>query len=134
MILMRRHVWKISLIVATLVAITLPCVLAQTGDAISSSELSGRIDAGNAPLILDVRTPREYEAGHIPGAVNIPHTELNGRISELESNRNEEIVVHCQSGPRAGIAQSILSRAGFMKIRELQGHMQQWKAGGYRIE
>ena len=134
MILMRRHVWKISLIVATLVAITLPCVLAQTGDAISSSELSGRIDAGNAPLILDVRTPREYEAGHIPGAVNIPHMELNDRISELESNRNEEIVVHCQSGPRAGIAQSILSRAGFTKIRELQGHMQQWKARGYPIE
>ena len=134
MILMRRHVWKISLIVATLVAITLPCVLAQTGNAISPSELSGRIDAGNAPLILDVRTVREYAAGHIPGAVNIPHTELNGRISELASNRSEEIVVHCQSGPRAGIAQSILSRAGFMKIRELQGHMQQWKAGGYPIE
>ncbi len=134
MILMRRHVWKISLIVATFVAITLPCVLAQTGGAISPSELSGRIDAGNAPLILDVRTVREYEAGHIPGAINIPHTELNGRISELASNLNEEIVVHCQSGPRAGVAQSILSRAGFMKIRELQGHMQQWKAGGYPIE
>lgn len=134
MILMRRHVWKISLIVATLVAITLPCVLAQTGDAISPSELSGRIDAGNAPLILDVRTVREYEAGHIPGSVNIPHTELSGRISELASNRNEEIVVHCQSGPRAGIAQSILSRSGFTKIRELQGHMQQWKARGYPIE
>ncbi len=134
MILMRRHIRKNSLIIAAFVAITLSCVLAQTGDSISPLELSGRIGTGNAPIILDVRTPREYEAGHIPGAVNIPHTELSGRISELESNRNEEIVVHCQSGARAGIAQSILSRAGFTKIHELQGHMLQWKAGGYPIE
>ncbi len=134
MILMRRHVWKISLIVATLVAITLPCVLAQTGDAISSSELSGRIDAGNAPLILDVRTVREYEAGHIPGAVNIPHTDLRDRLSELISHLNEEIVVHCQTGPRAGVAQSILLQAGFTQTRELEGHMQKWKANGYPIE
>ncbi len=123
-----------SLIVIALVALTLAGGLARAGDTIAPAELANRIDTHNAPLILDVRTPGEYAAGHIPGAVNIPHTELSGRISELESNRNEEIVVHCQSGPRAGIAQSILSRAGFTKIRELQGHMQQWKAGGYRIE
>jgi rhodanese-related sulfurtransferase len=131
---MRLYIWKYSLIVAALVALTFACALVQAGDTIAPSELADRINTDNAPLILDVRTPGEYATGHIPGAVNIPHTELRDRLSELMSHQNEEIVVHCQTGPRAGVAQSILSQAGFMQIRELEGHMQQWKASGYPIE
>ncbi len=103
----------------------LACVPAKAGDTIAPSELAGRIGTGNTPLILDVRTPGEYAAGHIPGAVNIPHTELRDRLSEVISHQDKEIVVHWQTGPRAGVAQSILSQAGFTQIRELEGHMRQ---------
>ncbi len=131
---MRLHIWKYGLIVTAFVVLTFACALVQAGDTIAPSELIDRINTVKAPLILDVRTSEEYATGHIPGAVNIPHRELHDRISELMSYQNEEIVVHCWSGPRAGIAQSILSQAGFMQIRQLEGHMQQWKAGGYPIE
>ncbi len=131
---MRLYIWKYSLIVIALVALTLAGGLARAGDTIAPAELANRIDTHNAPLILDVRTPGEYAAGHIPGAVNIPHTDLRDRLSELISHLNEEIVVHCQTGPRAGVAQSILLQAGFTQTRELEGHMQKWKANGYPIE
>jgi len=128
---MRLYVGKYSLIVTGLVALTFACSLARAGDTIAPSELAERINTAKAPLILDVRTSGEYATAHIPGAVNIPHGALQDRLSELMSHQNEEIVVHCQSGYRAGIAQSVLSEAGFKRIRELEGHMQQWKAGGY---
>ncbi len=131
---MRLYIWKYGLIVTGLVALTLACGPARAGDTITPSELANRIDTHNAPLILDVRTPGEYAAGHIPGAVNIPHTDLRDRLSELISHLNDEIVVHCQMGPRAGVAQSILLQAGFTQTRELEGHMQKWKTNGYPIE
>jgi len=131
---MRLYIWKFSLPVAALVTMALECVPANAGDSIAPSELADRIGTSNAPLILDVRTPGEYAAGHIPGAVYIPHTELRDRLSEVISHQDREIVVHCQMGPRAGVAQSILSQAGFTQIRELEGHMRQWNASGYPIE
>lgn len=98
---------------------------------ISPAELEKRIEAGNAPVVLDVRTPAEYEAGHIPGAINIPHTELASRLGELGPDHDEEIVVHCQSGRRASMAEGVLHDAGFERILDLDGHWKAWKEGGY---
>ena len=103
-------------------------------DVITSAELAMRIDAGTAPLILDVRTPEEYAAEHIPGAINISHTELDERLPELASYKHEEIVVLCVSGKRTALAAEILLEAGFADIRDLKGHMQQWTANGYPLE
>jgi rhodanese-related sulfurtransferase len=105
-----------------------------TDDVMPSAELAARIEAGTAPLILDVRTPEEYAAEHIPGAVNISHTELAGRLAELDAYKNKEIVVHCRSGKRAGLAETVLSDAGFTGIRDLEGHMLQWQENGYPVE
>jgi len=63
-----------------------------------------------APLI-DVRTPREYEAGRIPGAINIPLEELRNRLSEIP--RNRPVVVHCQVGMRGYMATLVLRQNGF---------------------
>jgi rhodanese-related sulfurtransferase len=49
-------------------------------------------------------------------------------------DKDREIVVHCWIGPRASFAQSILLQTGFRHLRELEGHMRQWQAGGYPIE
>lgn len=105
-----------------------------TDDVIASSELVARIESGSAPLVLDVRTPEEYATGHIPGAINITHTELGDRLSEIEEHRNDEIVVHCRSGKRAGLAETVLLEAGFTRVRDLDGHMLQWQGNGYPIE
>lgn len=62
-------------------------------------------------VLLDVRTPGEFAAGHIPGAVNVPVDELRGRLGELP--RDREIVAYCQVGQRGYLATRILRHAGF---------------------
>jgi rhodanese-related sulfurtransferase len=111
------------------------CVQEPVGEAsITAADLDALIVAGNAPFILDVRTQKEFAEGHIPGAVNIPHSELETRIAELDGHENDTIVLHCRSGRRAVTADEILQANGFMKITELEGHMLDWEAGGHPVE
>jgi len=106
---------------------------APTGE-ITQLELSERISNGTAPVILDVRSADEFAAGHLPGAINIPHTAVGERVSELGVATTDEIVVHCFSGKRAGIAQTTLDGMGFTNLRHLDGDWQGWQAGGLPVE
>ena len=103
-------------------------------DDISQQQLLTRMESNTAPLILDVRQPDEYAAGHVPKALNIPHTDLEKRLSELNGKKDEEIVVYCESGRRAAIAQGILKQAGFVKILHLDGDMKKWRAQNLPLE
>jgi rhodanese-related sulfurtransferase len=67
--------------------------------------------ANGRPLLVDVRTPQEYDRGHIPGALNIPVDELRSRLGELPHDR--EVAVYCQVGQRGYLATRILAQAGF---------------------
>ena len=102
--------------------------------SITAEELAEKIQFSQAPLILDVRSKEEYAGGHIPGAINIPHAELPDRLSEIDAAKTDEIVVYCRSGYRARIAEKILIEAGYSDVRDLAGHMNAWKSGGYPIE
>jgi NADPH-dependent 2,4-dienoyl-CoA reductase/sulfur reductase-like enzyme/rhodanese-related sulfurtransferase len=79
---------------------------------VSVEELPAADAAGadGQPLLLDVRTPREFAAGHIPGAVNIPVDELRSRLGELP--RGRRIAVYCQVGQRGYLATRMLLQAG----------------------
>jgi NADPH-dependent 2,4-dienoyl-CoA reductase/sulfur reductase-like enzyme/rhodanese-related sulfurtransferase len=72
---------------------------------------SGDASTEQPPLLLDVRTPQEFAAGKIAGAVNIPLDELRSRLAELP--RQRAIAVYCQVGQRAYLATRILKQAGF---------------------
>ncbi len=63
------------------------------------------------PFLADVRTPQEFAAGHIPGAVNVPVDELRSRLGEIPKDR--EIAAYCQVGQRGYLATRILRQAGF---------------------
>lgn len=82
-------------------------------------------------VYVDVRTPEEFSAGHVEGAINIPHTEMGQRYEELEPYAGEghEIVVYCRSGRRSGIAQQILEREGFGNV-ENGGGLRDLRAQG----
>jgi len=97
---------------------------------ISQQQLLKRLGTDTAPLLLDVRRPDEFAAGHIPKAINIPHTELDKRVDELRTNMNNEVVVYCEGGRRAAIAEGILKQAGFTKIMHLEGDMKAWRQHG----
>jgi rhodanese-related sulfurtransferase len=75
-------------------------------------------------VILDVRNLEEYEAGSIPGALNIPLGQLRKRLAELPKDR--EIIVHCQTGQRSYFAARILAQEGFT-VRNLTGSYRTWE-------
>lgn len=85
-------------------------------------------------LILDVRSSSEYADGHIPGAINIPHDELQDRINEITANQASSVVVYCRSGHRAGLAANILAEHHFSNVLLLEGHMKGWQAAELPIE
>jgi rhodanese-related sulfurtransferase len=119
-----------------LVAIVSSCARGHTpaGSTIEPSELAARISSGSAPTILDVRTPEEFASGHIQGAFNVPLDQLPDRLASLKLLPGQEIVVHCQRGGRAKSAESILRQSGYTQVRDLSGHMEAWKGGGYPVE
>ena len=102
--------------------------------SIEPSELAARISSKEAPFILDVRSPDEFVSGHIPGAVNVPVHELSERLVALGLSPKDEIVVHCERGGRAEVAESMLRTSGYTGVRDLSGHMAAWRAGGYPLE
>lgn len=84
---------------------------------------------GARPLVLDVRGEDEFAAGHVPGALNIPHDRLAERLSDLgrlAGGGDREVVVYCRSGRRAALALETLKNAGFRRLAHLQGDYPGW--------
>ena len=100
---------------------------------IAPADLVARLSADRAPVLLDVRTPEEFAAGHIPGAINVPYDELASRLAELAEYRDAEVVVYCRTGRRARIAEATLQEAGFSAVSDLDGHMHEWTAARYPV-
>jgi rhodanese-related sulfurtransferase len=98
--------------------------------SIDPSELYERIKAGTAPAILDVRSPAEFAAGHVPGASNVPFSSVWHSSVALRVPASDPVVVYCGHGPRAYIAAAALFRRGFRKIILLRGHMAGWRRVG----
>lgn len=99
--------------------------------AIDAKTLTERQAWGDRELVvLDVRTPEEYAAGHVPGAINIPHTALAARLAELEGHRERDIVVYCRSGNRTQLAIAELRKAGFKRLLHLEGDYLRWAEEG----
>jgi phage shock protein E len=90
------------------------------------------IDEGSVK-ILDVRTKEEFKGGHLLGAVLIPVSEINQRISELSSLKDSDLLVYCHSGGRSISASQALRRLGFTKVHNLQGGVTAWSGMGHLL-
>ena len=109
------------------------CALAAPAD-ISREEVQ-RLQQGKAPLlVVDVRSPEEYAAGHLPGAMNIPYDQMAVRIDELSAFRDHgQVVLYCRSGRRVEIAAATLEEAGFGNLRHLEGDFPGWQQAGLPV-
>ena len=87
-------------------------------------ELQKQIDAGKAPIILDVREPQEYQINKIAGSTLIPLGELPQRYQELDPDK--EIVTQCKMGQRSAKAADFLRTVGFTKVKNLRGGILAW--------
>ncbi|MEY3426510.1 MAG: hypothetical protein RL679_1868 [Bacteroidota bacterium] len=92
---------------------------------VSQTEFKTLIKAGNGQL-LDVRTPGEFNAGHIKNADNIDFTGSDFREKVATLDREKPVLIYCHSGNRSGKASLILKELGFKEIYDLQGGYSNW--------
>lgn len=92
--------------------------------------LQERLSSEEAPRILDVRTPAEFESSHIPGSYNVPLDNLKEHRAELRRHLDEDVVLVCRTGGRAEQAEKALSEVGLPGLRVLEGGMLAWESAG----
>jgi rhodanese-related sulfurtransferase len=91
------------------------------------------VESGGGPRLIDVRTPGEFEAAHIPGSYNVPLDLLREHRAELRHHLDEQVVLICRSGQRAAQAEQALAAAGLPNLRLLDGGMTAWQAAGGHV-
>ena len=84
--------------------------------------------------VVDVRSPEEFAAGHVPGAVNLPLERLQTDPVGAGLQPDEAVVLYCVAGPRSLRAAAALQARGFTAVQQLAGHFEGWKAAGQPIE
>ena len=95
---------KTALVVFTIATVSLSCSQSRDWEIVKIDENS---------TIIDVRTAREYRAGHLKNAINLPHTEIGAKIADYVENKEDKITLYCKSGRRSGIAKKILADIGY---------------------
>jgi len=101
---------------------------------IDSKEALNLIENDRDILIIDVRTPREFNAGHIKGAknINIADSDFQSQIDELE--RDSTYLVYCRTGNRSGKAIKLMKQLDFKSIYHLQHGITEWVGEGNPVE
>jgi len=85
-------------------------------------------------LLIDVRDPAEFAAGHIPHARNVPAAEVGTRLKEFEKHKAKPIIVHCRNGQRSGAATNAFRKAGFTEAVKLRDGLTAWEQANLPIQ
>lgn len=93
-------------------------------ERITAVALEEQLASPKSPLVIDVRSEKEWEAGHIAGSTNIPLNHLHDRLAEIPHDRT--LVVHCEGGYRSAIAASLLAAAGRRDVLDMVGGFKAW--------
>lgn len=101
-----------------------------TGSVISPQDYQSRFASADH-LLIDVRTPEEFNSGHIAGAINIPLDTISSRMGEIPTDR--DVVLYCRSGNRSNQARQLLNGQGYTRIYDLGGIIA-WQAAGNPVE
>jgi len=102
--------WTPLLIIAAIVAVVF--VMKRAGQISARDALAHLKDGA---LVVDVRSPGEFNAGHLSVAMNIPLDEIETAMPRRVKDKNQVVLLHCQSGMRSGMAQRKLRRMGYAK-------------------
>lgn len=100
---------------------------------LTQQQAQEKIKAGSITTI-DVRSAGEYSAGHVPGAINVPHDAIASQLEQIKHLKGQPVMLYCRSGRRAEMAETTLSELGFSQIYHLQGDMMEWDKNQLPIE
>ena len=93
---------------------------------VSPEAVKARLDSKDGFVLVDCRTPGEYETSHIAGAVLLPMQELSVRSDELDALREEEVIVYCRTGRRSRIVARYLVLRGCCNVISMAGGIEAW--------
>jgi len=96
-----------------------------------AKQLHSLTDHNGKVLVLDVRTPQEYAAGHVPGAVNVPINQLSRKIPKMKVGKDTTIVTMCDHGGRSSRAALELQKMGYHATSFCR--IDSWKKDGYKV-
>ena len=130
-----QHIALVALFVASGVMLVWPEVSRLMG---SSSEI-GTLDATRlinqgSTLVLDVGDDKEFAAGHMPRARNIPVRDLAGRLEEIAKFREKTVIVAARNNAQGAAAVRALKRAGFKTVYQLKGGLAAWQQASLPVE
>lgn len=111
---------------------------------IAAGDAATAIAAAAAPMLIDVREPGEFAAGHLPGAINIPrgvlefqieaHPAMGCATQPALADRERPLLVYCRTGGRAALAVQSLLAMGFVDVHSIAGGIEAWTAAGLPVE
>lgn len=119
--------WPMVFSFVVLLFLTINLELRRSGAALTTHELTAKINSENAKVI-DVRESKDFESGHIVDALNVPLLKVDSQLKSLEKHRSDVVIVVCQMGQQAGQAVKKLEAAGFENVSRLSGGMSAWQA------
>ncbi|MFC1655799.1 rhodanese-like domain-containing protein [Patescibacteria group bacterium] len=101
-------------------------------EEISAIQTYERVENKEIVVLLDVRTPEEYEEYHLSDAILMPLQTLEDDLAaNTQFDKDDEIIVYCRSGRRSMEAFNILTKLGYSNVKSMAGGIKQWSAHGY---
>jgi rhodanese-related sulfurtransferase len=101
---------------------------------VPEAEVKAAIDKKEKVVILDVRDPNEYTAGHLPGAINVSRGTLEFNIWSKVSDQNAKMYVYCKTAGRSALATKTLNDLGYKNAVLMDAHFEDWIKAGYPVE
>ncbi len=100
---------------------------------VSPQAVKADLDAGKAIVLLDVRDSVEFDAGHLPKAVNISRGLLEFKVGGMLPDKNANIVVYCRTDARSALATAVMQEMGYTNVKNMLGSFKAWGLAGYPI-
>lgn len=97
------------------------------GKAVTVHDATRMINKEDA-VILDIRSAKDFKAGHILSAINIPAADIDKRIDDIEEHKSKPVIVVCNLGQTAGAVTKKLASLNFSNVVRLKGGITEWKA------
>ena len=103
------------------------------GPWVSTTQATHLINREEA-LVVDVREPNEFAAGHVLGAKNLPLARLDASGADLAKRKERPVIVYCDGGERSAKALAALKKQGFTRVANLSGGIAAWQQAGLPVE
>jgi rhodanese-related sulfurtransferase len=117
--------WMLATALAVVVGLYFHSESRRAGSTVTPQQAINMINSESA-VVVDLRDSKEYQAGHIVDAQNIPAAKMEARMAELEPHRSKPIILVCKMGQHSSSAGKQLSAKGFEKVYRMSGGMMEW--------